>query len=405
MIKIVIHNNNKFCFSGDYMRKIFLILLLMCCFITFNSCDSVLNSPTQDALGTTSPTDVTDPTESVVPNLQSPLYAVSVPSTTHTVISSDASVIFEYSYQSMSLVHDNPDSADKIILDFLNRVDKTHRAAEDVSAQAEANHTNSANWIPYFYNVTYSPTRIDKGVLSLFGTIISFNGSAHPTYSCIAANYNMLSGDVLTLGSILYHIDSLPLLHELVVDEVSKIVDEKYIRDDYKSVIQQRFLKNESFDEDWYFSANGLCFYFAPYDIAPYSSGIISVEIPYEKLTGIIADDFFPPEKNPGNGSLQQIAFEDAALDQFTQIAELVLEKESKKQFIYTEAPIIDVSIRYTDAMTGSSYTIFAASGLSTGEAIMLECGDEILGRLQISYTTETGAKTLSITEISSASD
>lgn len=387
------------------MRKIFAILLILCCFLTSTSCNSLLNSPVQDPLGTTPPAGETDPTGPVKNDTLSPLFAVSVPSTTHTVASSDDAVIFQYSYQSISLVHNDPESADKIILDFLNRVDKTHRAAEEVSAQAEANYTNSANWIPYFYNVAYSPTRIDKGVLSLFGTIVSFNGSAHPTYFCTAANYNMLSGDVLTLGSILYHIDSLPLLRDLVVEEVSKIVDEKYIRDDYKSVIQQRFSTDESFDEDWYFTAEGLCFYFAPYDIAPYSSGIISVEIPYEKLTGIIADDFFPPEKNPDDGFLQLIHFEDAAPDQFTQIAELVLEKESKKQFIYVNAPVVDISIRYTDSTTGSSYTIFAANGLSIGEAIMLECNEETIGQLQITYTTESDTQSLSVTEITSASD
>ena len=95
------------------------------------------------------------------------LIAVSVPAVTEDTAADDGTVVFQYTYQHMSLVLDKPDVADKIILDFLNRVDSTKESATTTATSAKTAYDGNKNWTPYLYHVTYSPMRIDHKVLSL----------------------------------------------------------------------------------------------------------------------------------------------------------------------------------------------------------------------------------------------
>jgi hypothetical protein len=53
----------------------------------------------------------------------------------------------------MSLVLDNPEIADKIIIDFLNRMDSTRNIAEDTAQSAKNAYNGKNDWVPYLYHV------------------------------------------------------------------------------------------------------------------------------------------------------------------------------------------------------------------------------------------------------------
>lgn len=335
---------------------------------------------------------------------QLPMVAVSIPLNTNTVYAEDGSAIFRRTSQSMQLTMRDPDVADKIILDFLNRVDSHTATADGVQQAAEAAYTGDTGWNTYFYDLIYDPMRVDHSVLSLYGEIVSYSGGNHPQRQCSSANYNMVTGDVLTLGSILYHIDSKDELAELVIKSLDSIAEEKYLLDDYKEVARQRFNRDESFDEEWYFTSEGLCFYFAPYELAPYSSGVITAQIPYNKLTGIIADEFFPAEEDSSEGSITVADIDDIDMDQFSQIAEVTLDQDGEMFFLYTTGTVRNVCINAVTAGNEMSpadtdHTIFTTYTLTPGDAIMLKLLiDEDVPQLYLSYESGNEAFLINLT-------
>jgi hypothetical protein len=79
----------------------------------------------------------------------------------------------------------------------------------------------------------------------------------------------------------------------IILEKLSQIAEESDLFQGYEDGVRSRLGGDENLYEDFYFTSTGLCFYFAPYEIAPYASGIITVEIPYSELTGLIYDGYF----------------------------------------------------------------------------------------------------------------
>ena len=338
-----------------------------------------------------------EPTETVpetIPHVyeQQPMVAASMPVITQHTTSEEGNTIFTYTHQNLHLTVQDQQVADYIIIDYLNRLDAYHATAEAISQLAASRYTDGTGWNPYFCEYLFEPTRVDHSVLSLFGSNIIYTGGNHPDHECLAANYSMVTGDVLTLGSILKNADAIEPLCTLAIAHAEKIAQSMNLYSDYADIIQQRFSRDESFDEDWYFTEAGLCFYFAPYEIAPYISGVVSVEIPYEELTGILSDDYFPAEEDLSMGSVQAQLLSEVHLDEYTQIAEVTTDVGGEQILISSEGLIRDVQIQYgTWDESGTEFTvkatIFSTYTLSPGDGIMLETFiPDTLPNLRITY-------------------
>ncbi len=345
------------------MKKYIPILLILAMLMAGCSNSGKKNAtPTETTLSTV-PSESTEPVVQPV-IVQQDMTAVALPMTEQTLTAQDGTELFTYQEQSMSLVLPDPDVADKIIIDFFTRQDSYRQAAEDIKAMAETKESEYA----YFYSALYSPARIDMNVLSLSGTIISYSGGVHSNYSCIFANYDMVTGDVLTLGSILTHEDKADDLGELVIEAIASVPKETGIWDGYESTIRNRFAGNISDDQAWFFDNNGLSFSFPPYELAPFASGIITVTVPYQKLVGIIEDAFFPVEQANAVGTVNAALFEEANTTDFSQIAELVMDENAPMVLLYTDSAVTDVTIE-----VDWQYTTFATTALTPGDAIMLQ--------------------------------
>ena len=295
----------------------------------------------------------------------------------------------------MSLVMQDPEIADKVIIDYLNRMDATRKVAEDAAQSAKNAYNGKANWTPYLYHVTYSPTRIDHGVLSFFGANVLYTGGFHPDRTCVSVSYDMMTGDVLTLASIMSASAKTDDFCQLVLEGLKEMREGDFLFEDYETAVKQRFMTDTSRDEGFYFTQTGLCFYFSPYEIAPYSSGVISVEIPYEKLGGLIYDAYFPAERDRAQGSIRIAHFENVDLTAFSQIAEVIEDKDGKMYFGFTDESVQDVRIIVSD--TSGSFTIFAAYELSPGDAFMIQTKKETLQSMVISYKSQNQTNTLTI--------
>jgi hypothetical protein len=163
------------------------------------------------------------------------------------------------------------------------------------------------------------------------------------------------------------------------------IAEDMQLYEEYPQIISDRLDRDETYDEDWYFSTSGLCFFFAPYEIAPYISGSVVIEIPYDQLDGIIHHSFLPENIENGEGNIFIQNATDINFESFSQIAEVSMEKDGHSAFIYTDGLIQDVEISVQNGGT-----IFRTPTLSPGDGILLTA--DFLGncRYSISYRSST---------------
>ena len=386
------------------------ILLILSLLFSLSACvqaPAPTQSTTVPTVATTAPT--TQPTvvttePAMVPVTTAPLISVSLPTSTETVYANNGTEIFSYTFQNINLITQDGDVADLVIIDFLNRIDATRLTADRIYALAASAYTGQSSWQPYMCMISYAPTRIDPGVLSLFGTQAGYYGSTHPETVYSAVNYDLVTGLPLSLGDILQE-DATPdmLLNGVLSDLVSR-EKELFLYSDYAATVREHF-SGSGIQNSWYFSEEGLCFYFTPYEIAPYATGVVVACIPYNALAGILQDAYFPGEQDTANGTLKAIPFSQEALSQFQRFTELVQDSDEENILIYTDASVRNLRIETGIwSATGTFYTpqhtIFAASALSAGDALMIQAQiTQQNPQLRIRYETDAGTKIFFITK------
>lgn len=343
-------------------------------------------APTQTTA--TTPTAPSGPAETMI--------AVDVGVTTQDTTAENGTVLFQRTNQKMHLILNNAEVADKITKDFLNRLDIEQDAAT-VEAAAKAAYNGNANWMPYFYGFTYNPQRIDQKVLSFYGDKVKFTGAAHPERSRKGANYDLATGDVLTLASIMTTEATAEDFCKLVLDALAERAEGDFLREGYAEDVKRRFTADPTQDENWYFTTSGLCFYFDPYEIAPYASGVITAVIPYEKLSALLQSDYLPAARVSATGKATISDFTPALAENFTHTAELVLDPEGKMYLVHAESTVQDIRITLSDG--DESYTIFAANSLSSGEAIMVQANEDAAKNLELSYLSNGETVKVQITK------
>lgn len=362
------------------MRKLVCILLCICLAFGISACSRPAQNETPaSTAATTLPADTTGtaagaPTEDI-PVAQEPMVSVSMPIQSETFSAEDGTDILTYNYQYMVLPFSDTEVAESITLEFLNRVDETTADKDALLAAAkDAYGKSSANWTPYQYTVEYTPKRIDSGVLSLLGCDARFTG-AHMEKIYRSVNYSMVTGRTLSLYNILNDKSDSDKVCALAIEVLSQQASELYLFDDYEATVKHHF--SAGINDAWYFSPDGLCFFFSPYDIAPYSSGVVVAEIPYEKLAGILKDAYFPAERATAAGDIFLLPFTTENHDKFTKFSELTLHTGADKFLLYTDKAAYDITIENGTFSDGGvfqkEYAVFALSSLTPGDAITVE--------------------------------
>lgn len=374
------------------MKRILSIIL--CAVFLLSGCDKPEESVTiptelQDVATTAAPSTTPSVTVSEQTEMGTELFAVSVPATTETVEHENGKELFSFTSQHMQLILPNASAADKVVLDFLNRVDTARIDAQKILNAAHNEFENNGTWYPYFYQILYSPTRIDHGVLSLFGTQNSYAGGIHGNKSGIAANYDLLTGDVLTLGSIMHPEATTEDFIRLINLHLKDHIEEYGIYDDYEVGVQNRLGGDENLYEDFFFTPTGLNFFFSPYEIAPYSSGIITVEIPYNELPGLIYDGYYPAEREQISGKMIADSFDLANTGKFNNMAEVILSAGAPAYAIYPEGKVENIRIYISgDNAKMPEYTVFAAFEMAGNDAIIMNLDETMIERVTIGYET-----------------
>lgn len=379
------------------MKKILSILLCTAVLLCLPACkdtDETVPTTTQAIAVTTSESTLPEETLPQVDLPHIPVAAVTLTPTTEAEILPDGTVLFEYNYPTIHLALPDGEMAETVMLDFLNRIDATGAQAQQVKEAAEEFYTGKAGWNTYFYNLTFSPMRIDAGLLSLYGMESSYSGGMHPNHNACAVNYDLTTGKALKLRHILTADASADKLTSLICSVLAQEAD--ILFSDYALCVEDRFAGDFGADEQWYLSDTGLCFFFSPYEVAPYNAGTIIAELPYEDLTGILLDDFFPHETVITKGTIRLQALEDlAGLNNYSNYSEITLDSGGTSVLISTNSLVYQVKVELgewnADGTVFTPYsTVFAANAMNRDDAIILKASlSEGLPNIRIQFTSE----------------
>lgn len=365
-----------------------LALLLGGCGIVPGDETTAPSASTTGATSTTAPAEETTAAPETQPAFQATMVSIALPLAHNVVTAEDGTVIFNGVYQNVSPMFQEPDIAQRVTMDLLDRIDLGLTDAETVlNAAREAYGGDPAAWNPYYAGILYTPTRIDGGILSLLGQYSSVAGQAHPNHALSSVTYDLVTGKALTFQDLVTEEFSAPVLCQMLLDALEPQKDSLY--SEYETIVRNLFSRELT---NWYLSPKGLCFYFAPYEIASYVTGTVVAEIPYSQLGGILRNEYFPEERGVYEGSPVVERFESADRDRFSQFTEVIVDREGSRFLLSAQGTMLDLSI-VQGSRSGDYFqpegTIFAASSLSQGEAIMIQADPQAADQaLQLTYTS-----------------
>lgn len=384
------------------------LCLILCTFIILSlaACHNPGSGETQPPTQTLLPSDPTQPSQPVVQIPPLDMVSISLPLIHETTLAADGTELFRYSFQDVALNIANADIAKVITLDLLQRMDSNSATAVDLEKQATASYVPGADWTPYYYEVIYTPRRMDSTVLSLSGSHHSSDGNSYSETTTSSASYNLVTGKYLAISDILSEAGgaSASLCAKLIA-KLEPIAEEKSLFPYYKSTIESSFSMDLNRYYAWYFTEEGICFYFSPYEIAPNSAGTIQVTVPYSELTGILADDYFPAEQPAIAGNLSAGWFNQVDLNQFNHFAELLSDPDASRCILWVDTVIYNVRLEQghwdnaknqfvTDA------TVFTANCIAEGDGLILRCNlSDTTPTLLLRYLSDGAPKSCYITK------
>lgn len=232
----------------------------------------------------------------------------------------------------------------------------TRRVAEDQT---------DGERIALSYYCAPSVTRCDTRVLSAVFDVSQDIGGIHADSTRTSRSYNADNGSLLTLADIAKNEEQLKTFIKNYVIGLAAGDDYKeggvsILFDDFESTI------NDLVDAgaNWYFSDGGLVFYANPYDIAPYSRGVLLFEIPYSALEEFIDEGFMPVEYEGENGML--LADDGDKLDRSSLniLGTVTVDEDGQSVVLSAEETVYNVKI-YT-----SGRMLWQRNYLTTGEGV-----------------------------------
>lgn len=232
----------------------------------------------------------------------------------------------------------------------------TRRVAEDQT---------DGEQIVLSYYCAPSVTRCDTRVLSAVFDVSQDIGGIHADSTRTSRSYNADNGSLLTLADIAKNEEQLKTFIKNYVIGLAAGDDYKeggvsILFDDFESTI------NDLVDAgaNWYFSDGGLVFYANPYDIAPYSRGVLLFEIPYSALAEFIDEGFMPVEYEGENGML--LADDGDKLDRSSLniLGTVTVDEDGQSVVLSAEETVYNVKI-YT-----SGRMLWQRNYLTTGEGV-----------------------------------
>lgn len=244
----------------------------------------------------------------------------------------------------------------ELYVNFRADAEYTRRVAED---------QHEGETIELSYRCTPSITRCDTNALSVVFDISQDVGGLHADFTRVSRSFNADTGEQLTLADLARNEDQLKTFMKNYVIGLAA-------GDQYKENGQSIFF--EDFEaaigglidagSNWYLNDEGLVVYANPYDIAPYSCGVLMFEIPYSALEEFIDAGFMPVEYEGENGLVLADDGDKLDRDSINILDTVTVDAEGQSIVLSAEETVYNVRI-YTE-----SRTLWQRNYLTTGEGV-----------------------------------
>lgn len=281
---------------------------------------------------------------------------------------------------------------------------KDSRAAERINAslaelyvklQSDAEYTQKLaqdqtdEIVELSYNCTPTVARIDTHVLSLIFDVSKDTGGIHADLTRLSRSYNSDTGELLTLSNIAKNADQLKTFLKnyvigLAAGDEYKENGESILFDDFETTIGE-LIDNGS---NWYFNDNGLVIYANPYDIAPYSSGVLKFEIPYSTLEEFMDDDYMPVDYEGENGIVLADDGTEIDRDSLNILDTITYDEGGQSVVLSAEETVYNVKIYTADE------TLWQRNYLTSGEGVeVISYIPDVMSNIAICYQLADGTQ------------
>lgn len=244
----------------------------------------------------------------------------------------------------------------ELYVKFRADAEYTRRVAEDQTG---------GEIIELSYRCTPSVTRCDTRALSIVFDVSQDIGGLHADFTRISRSYNADTGALLSLADIAKNEEQLKTFIKnyvigLAAGDEYKENGESILFEDFETAIGELV----DAGSNWYLNDEGLVVYANPYDIAPYSSGVLLFEIPYSALEEFLSMELAPVDYEGDNGMILADNGFTVDRDSLKLLDTVTVDAEGQSVVLSAEETVYDVRV-YTE-----SRTLWQRNYLTSGEGV-----------------------------------
>lgn len=350
------------------MKKMVALLLALGVILGGAGCGRTQQEPSDATLPQTKEAAApTVPLEDPVPDL--PMYAVVMEPVTETLWAEDGTEVFKCSYPKLQVILDGCEVGTAVTEALQGRLDGLLQDAEAIRTSAQEDYAGQEHWTAYYAQLDYELGRLDQKVMSMFARFEYHSGGTHPSQFTGSVTYDLSDGQELALGDILVEGWSAEEMAQKVCDALAPKAQMLY--PDYELVIRDRFAGEMDGSKDWYLTGEGLCFHFSPYDIAAPFAGIVTAQIPYRELEGVLREEFLPQPVTADGSVYVELCDTDPGT-----VPQIQLDPQGERLLIYPDGAVTDLRVQ-VGQLTQQGFQpealVFAAGTIGAGDAICLQ--------------------------------
>ena len=223
--------------------------------------------------------------------------------------------------------------------------------------------------IKMYYKCTPKAARCDTRVLSLVFDTVQYTGGVHGQLVRYSRSYDSDSGEQLGLDDIAKNAAQLRTFIENYV--IGLAAGDEYIEDgesclfpDFEETIKSIVAEGEK----WYLDDKGLVLYADPYDIAPYSRGVLCFTVPYSALEEFIDPDFVPAGCEGENGMMLAESGDHFDRSSVSIVGTVTVDEGAQSIILSAEETVYDVKLYSSERM------LWQRNYMTDGEAAELKC-------------------------------
>ncbi len=268
----------------------------------------------------------------------------------------------------------------ELYVKFKADAEYTQRVAED---QTEG------EIIELSYRCTPSVTRCDTRALSVVFDVSQDIGGLHADFTRISRSYDADSGTLLSLADIAKNEEQLKTFIKnyvigLAAGDEYKENGESILFDDFETTIGELV----DAGSNWYLNDEGLVFYANPYDIAPYSSGVLLFEIPYSALEEFLSVELAPVDYEGENGMILADNGFTVDRDSLKILDTVTVDAEGQSVVLSAEETVYNVRV-YTE-----SRTLWQRNYLTSGEGVeVISYIPDVMPNIAVRYELADGTE------------